>query len=76
MRRDLNLAGAFMEALKFNENGKGRRIKTVDFIHAANRLGTHLTPEEANYYIKHQSGHVFRLIDEGRYQHNTYLYLG
>lgn len=38
MRRDLNLAGAFMEALNFNENGKGRRIKTVDFIHAANRL--------------------------------------
>lgn len=27
MRRDLNLAGAFMEALNFNENGKGRRIK-------------------------------------------------
>ncbi|AKL40073.1 hypothetical protein AI2618V1_1573 [Serratia marcescens] len=45
MRRDLNLAGAFMEALNFNENGKGRRIKTVDFIHAANRLGTHITSE-------------------------------
>ncbi len=28
-----------MEALNFNENGKGRRIKAV---HAANRLGTHL----------------------------------
>ncbi|CAI1630325.1 Uncharacterised protein [Serratia entomophila] len=73
MRRDLNLAGAFMETLKFTD--KGRRIKTVDFIHAVNRLGTHLTPKEANYYIKHQSGHVFRLIEEGRYQHNTYRFL-
>lgn len=52
MRRDFNLAGAFMEALNFNEKGKGRSIKTVDFTQAANRLGTHLTPEEANYYIK------------------------
>lgn len=67
MRHDLNLAGAYMEAQNFNESGKGRRIKTVDFIHAANRLDTHLTPGEANYYIKHQPGHVFRLIDEGRY---------
>lgn len=73
MKRDLDLIGAFMETLKFTD--KGRRIKTVDFIHAANRLGTHLTPEEANYYIKRQSGHVFRLIEEGRYQHNTYLFL-
>lgn len=29
MRRDLNLAGAFMEALNLHENGKGRRIKAV-----------------------------------------------
>lgn len=29
MRRDLNLAGAFMEALNLNENGKDRRIKAV-----------------------------------------------
>ncbi|BBO64899.1 hypothetical protein SMATCC274_41620 [Serratia marcescens] len=43
--------GAFMEALNFNQNGKGRRIKTVDFIHAANRLVTHLAFEEANYHI-------------------------
>ena len=73
MRRDLNLAGAFMETLKFTD--KGCRIKTVDFIHAANRFGTHLMPEEANCCIKHQSGYVFRLIEEGRYQHNTYLFL-
>lgn len=40
-----------MEAINFNQNGKGRRIKTVDFIHAANRLVTHLAFEEANYHI-------------------------
>lgn len=73
MKRDLHLAGALSEALK--PTAKGRRIKTVDFINAANRLGTHLTPEEANYYIVNRSGHVFKLIEEGRYQHNTYLYL-
>ncbi|PYA59989.1 hypothetical protein DMW53_12250 [Serratia marcescens] len=31
--------------------------------------------EEAKYYIKHQSGHVFRLIDERCYQHNSYFFL-
>lgn len=73
MKRDLHLAGAFIEALRSTD--KGRRIKTVDFIHAATKQGTHVTPEEANYYIKNRSGHVFKLIEEGRYQHNTYLYL-
>jgi hypothetical protein len=49
-----------MVALNFNENGKGkgRHIKTVDLIHVANRLGTHLTPEKENYYIRHQPGYV------------------
>jgi len=73
MKRDLHLAGALLETLK--PTAKGRRIKTVDFIHAANRLGTHLTPDEANYYIVNRSGHVYKLIEEGRHQHNTYLYL-
>ncbi|WP_337048679.1 hypothetical protein [Serratia fonticola] len=71
MKREMNLASALHEALKFTD--KGRRIKTVDFIHAAARLGIHMTPAEANYYILHWSGHRFRVIEEGRYQQNTYL---
>ncbi len=67
------MAGAFMDALKTTD--KGRRIKTVDFLHAATKQGTHVTPQEENYYIKNRPGHVFKLIEEGRYQHNTYLYL-
>jgi hypothetical protein len=37
MKREMNLASALHEALKFTD--KGRRIKTVDFIHAAAHLG-------------------------------------
>lgn len=73
MKRDLHMTGAFIEALKSTD--KGCRIKRVDFIHAATKQGMHVTPEEANYYIKNGSGHVFKLIEKGRYQHNTYLYL-
>lgn len=73
MKRDLHMTGAFIEALKTID--KGGRVKTVDFIHAAIKQGTQVTPEEASYYIKNRSGHVLRLIEEGRYQHNTYLYL-
>jgi hypothetical protein len=61
MKRDLHLAGAFIEALKSTD--KGRRIKTVDFIHASIKQGAHVTPDEANYYIKNRSGHVFKLIE-------------
>lgn len=67
------MVGAFMEALKTTD--KGRRIRTVDFIYAATKQGAHVTPEEANYYIKNRPGHVFKLIEEGHYQNNTYLYL-
>ncbi|MGN7971439.1 hypothetical protein [Serratia sp. 22264] len=73
MKRDLHMTGAFIEALKSTD--KSRWIKMADFIHAATKQGTQLTPEEANYYIKSKSGHIFKLIEEGRYQHNTYLYL-
>lgn len=38
MKRDLHMTGAFIEALKSTD--KGRRIKTVDFIHAATKQGT------------------------------------
>lgn len=50
MKRDLNMTGAFIEALKSTD--KGRRIKTIDFIHAATKQGMHVISEKANYYIK------------------------
>jgi len=67
------LSSALDEALKMTN--KGRRIKAGDFIQAAAKQGRHVTPEEANDAILHQSGHTFRMIEAGRNQHNTDLLL-
>ncbi|MHA7846198.1 hypothetical protein [Serratia sp. D1N4] len=72
MKREI-LSSALDEALKMTS--KGCRIKTGDFIQAAAKQGRHVTPEEVNGYILHQSGHTFRMIEAGRNQHNIYLML-
>lgn len=41
-----------MEALKSTDKSRMSRIKTVDLIYAANRLGTYQTAEKTNYCIK------------------------